>query len=48
MVDDSHHRYVGGAPLDAAGRMGVTVRVVPVPSARHGTVLDLGYIAWAG
>jgi len=47
MSDDSHHRYVGGAPLDAAGRMGVTVRVVPF----HPLVtapLDLGYIAWAG
>jgi starch phosphorylase len=46
-VDDAHRRYVGEAPLSTAGRMGVTVRVVP----RHplvGEPIELGHVAWAG
>ena len=45
-VDDTHRRFVGQAPLSTAGRMGVTVRVVP----RHALVddpLELGLVAWA-
>ena len=44
--DDAHRRYVGEAPLSTAGRMGVTVRVVP----RNDLVanpLELGHVAWA-
>jgi starch phosphorylase len=44
---DGRHRFSGSAPLDTAGRMGVTVRVVP----RHelaGNPVDLGFVAWAG
>lgn len=46
-VDDRHRRFTGTAPLDVAGRMGVTVRVVP----RHDLVdtpVELGMVAWAG
>lgn len=46
-VDDQHHRFSASAPLERAGRMGVTVRVVP----RHALVddpLELGMVAWAG
>lgn len=45
-VDDAHRRYVGAAKLSSAGRMGVTVRVVP----HHPLVIDpveLGLVAWA-
>jgi starch phosphorylase len=45
-VDDRHHRFSGDAPLDVAGRMGVTVRVVP----RHDLVdapTEFGLVAWA-
>ncbi len=45
-TDDMHHRFVGDAPLDVAGRMGVTVRVVP----RHRLVVtpnEFGRVAWA-
>ncbi len=46
-VDEAHRCFEGEAPLDAAGRMGLTVRVVP----RHplaGDPLELGHVAWAG
>ncbi len=46
-VDDAHRRFAGEAPLVAAGRMGVTVRVVPC----HPLIddpLELGHVAWAG
>jgi starch phosphorylase len=46
-VDDAHRRYVGATQLDRAGRMGVTVRVVP----HHplvGDPVELGLVAWAG
>lgn len=45
-VDDRHRRFTGLAPLEIAGRMGVTVRVVP----RHplvDTPIELGRVAWA-
>jgi starch phosphorylase len=45
-VDERHHRFGGDAPLDVAGRMGVTVRVVP----RHDLVdapTEFGLVAWA-
>jgi starch phosphorylase len=45
-IDDRHRRFTGTAPLDIAGRMGVTVRVVP----RHALVdhpVEFGRIAWA-
>jgi starch phosphorylase len=45
-VDERHHRFSGDAPLDVAGRMGVTVRVVP----RHDLVdapTEFGLVAWA-
>jgi starch phosphorylase len=45
-IDDRHRRFTGLAPLDIAGRMGVTVRVVP----RHGLVdtpTEFGRVAWA-
>ncbi|MFZ4433171.1 MAG: DUF3417 domain-containing protein, partial [Microthrixaceae bacterium] len=44
--DPPHHRFVAEASLDRAGRMGVTVRVVP----SHPSVaapLELGHVAWA-
>lgn len=44
-IDDSHLSYVAEARLDTAGRMGVTVRVVP----RHDLLSDpveLGLITW--
>jgi starch phosphorylase len=46
-LGDGRHRYRGAAPLDIAGRMGVTVRVVP----RHRLLsepVDFGKVAWAG
>jgi starch phosphorylase len=46
-VDDRHRRFTGAAPLGIAGRMGVTVRVVP----RHDLVdtpVEFGLVAWAG
>jgi starch phosphorylase len=46
-IDDRHRRFTGTAPLDVAGRMGVTVRVVP----RHDLVdapVEFGRVAWAG
>jgi glycogen phosphorylase len=46
-VDDAHRRFVGVAPLDAAGRMGITVRVVPSQPLLEDP-LDLGLVAWAG
>ena len=46
-LDDNHRRYVGAAPLQVAGRMGVTVRVVP-QHRLAGTAVDLGHVAWAG
>jgi starch phosphorylase len=45
-VDDGHRRFVADAPLTTAGRMGVTVRIVP----RHALVqlpIELGHIVWA-
>ena len=45
-IDDRHRRFTGLAPLDIAGRMGVTVRVVP----RHelvDTPTEFGLVAWA-
>jgi starch phosphorylase len=45
-VDDLHRRFAAEAPLADAGRMGVTVRVVP----RHRLLdqpLELGLVAWA-
>jgi starch phosphorylase len=45
-VDERHRRFSGMAPLDVAGRMGVTVRVVP----RHplvDTPTEFGRVAWA-
>ncbi len=44
--DPPHHRFGAEASLDRAGRMGVTVRVVP----SHPSVtapLELGHVAWA-
>ena len=46
-LDDRHQRFSATAPLDIAGRMGVTVRVVP----RHplvATPVEFGLVAWAG
>jgi starch phosphorylase len=46
-IDEGHRRFTGDAPLTDAGRMGVTVRVVP----RHPLVdepLELGLVAWGG
>ena len=46
-VDDVHRRFTASAPLDRAGRTGVTVRVVP----RHALVdnpVEFGLVAWAG
>jgi starch phosphorylase len=45
--EDGHRRYTAQAPLDRAGRLGVTVRVVPA----HPLVaepVELGHVAWAG
>jgi starch phosphorylase len=45
-IDDGHRRFRADAPLQRAGRMGVTVRVVP----RHGLVdnpVEFGLVAWA-
>lgn len=45
-LDDHHHRYRGAAILSTAGRMGLTVRVVP----RHDLVdapVEFGLVAWA-
>lgn len=44
-IDDSHLSYTADATLDTAGRMGVTVRVVP----RHDLLsdpLELGLVTW--
>ena len=41
------HLYRGDAPLRTAGRMGVTVRVVPHHHLLDGPV-DLGRVTWAG
>ncbi len=44
---EGHLRYTAVAPLDRAGRVGVTVRVVPA----HPLVaepVELGHVAWAG
>jgi starch phosphorylase len=46
-TDDGLHRFTGSAPLDTAGRMGVTVRVVPCHELA-GNPVDLGFVAWAG
>lgn len=46
-LEDGHRRFVAQAPLDRAGRMGVTVRVVP----HHPLVddpVEFGLVAWAG
>lgn len=46
-LDDGHVRFRGAAVADTAGRMGVSVRVVP----RHhlvDTPVELGMVAWAG
>ena len=45
-VDDGHRSFAGEAPILAAGRMGVTVRVVPA-DALVDTPLELGHVAWA-
>jgi starch phosphorylase len=45
-LDGAHRRFEGSAPLDVAGRMGVTVRIVP-RHALAGDVVDLGHVAWA-
>lgn len=45
-IDDLHSDFVGDVPLDMAGRMGVTVRVVP----RHPLMTaatEFGLVAWA-
>jgi starch phosphorylase len=45
-LDDRHRSFTGSAPLGIAGRMGVTVRVVP----RHDLVdtpVEFGRVAWA-
>ena len=44
--EDGRRCFRGSAPLRVAGRMGVTVRVVP----RHelaGNAVDLGFVSWA-
>ncbi len=46
-LDGGLHRYVGESPLEVAGRMGVTVRVVP-SSPLVGEPVELGRVAWAG
>ncbi len=46
LIDDRHRRFRGAAELDTAGRMGVTVRIVP----RHRLVdapVEFGLVAWA-
>jgi starch phosphorylase len=46
LLDDGHHRYGADLALGAAGRHGITVRVVP----RHDLLVDpleLGCVAWA-
>lgn len=46
-IGDGHRAFSGAAALDTAGRMGVTVRVVP----RHELVdapVEFGLVAWAG
>jgi len=45
-LDDRHRRYVGDAPLHEAGRMGVTVRVVPAHPLLPAPV-EFGRVAWA-
>jgi len=44
---DGLYRYTGEAPLEVAGRMGVTVRVVPDHPLLTDAV-EFGRIAWAG
>ena len=44
---EGHWTFAGEAPIVAAGRMGVTVRVVPA-SPLVTTPLELGHVAWAG
>ena len=44
--DGPHRRYSADAPLDAAGRMGVTVRVVPTHPL-VATPVEFGLVAWA-
>lgn len=46
-VDEHHRRFSATMPLDLAGRMGLTARVVP----RHDLVaepVEFGLVAWAG
>lgn len=45
-LDDSHIRYTAGAELTTAGRMGVTVRVVPHHDLMPNPV-EFGLVAWA-
>lgn len=45
--DERHRRFVADAPLITAGRMGVTVRIVPADPLLT-TPLELGHVAWAG
>jgi starch phosphorylase len=46
-ADDAHHVFGAEAPIVAAGRMGVNVRVVPC-SDLVDDPLELGHVAWAG
>ncbi len=46
-LDDSHIRYTATAELLTAGRMGVTVRVVPHHDLM-GNPVEFGLVAWAG
>lgn len=45
-ADDTHRTFSGEAPILTAGRMGVTVRIVP-SSPLVDTPLELGHVAWA-
>jgi glycogen phosphorylase len=45
-VDDEHQRYEGSFPNERAGRVGITVRVVP-SHPLLATPVELGRIAWA-
>ncbi|MGB6058284.1 MAG: hypothetical protein WBF71_08450, partial [Microthrixaceae bacterium] len=45
-LDDSHIRYTAAAELTTAGRMGVTVRVVPHHDLMPNPV-EFGQVAWA-
>ncbi len=45
-IDDRHRRFIGLAPLEIAGRMGVSVRVVPHHELVD-TPTEFGLVAWA-